>query len=205
MKINYLAIIGLFVITSSSSFAADLEKGKTVSAMCAACHGADGNSTNPIWPKIAGQHANYIVKQLHDFKSGARVNAQMQPIAASLSDEDMANVAAYYANQKSKPGKADPEFIELGEKIYRAGNHETHVPACMACHGPAGAGNPGASYPAVAGQHAEYTIKQLNAFDIEDRENDHNSKDTNNVMRKVVGPMTKAEIEAVAEYIQGLH
>lgn len=205
MRINYLAIIGFLAITCNSVFAADLDKGKALSATCAACHGADGNSTNPMWPKIAGQHANYIVKQLHDFKSGARVNAQMQPIAANMSDEDMENVAAYFANQKSKPGKANPELIPLGEKIYRAGNPETKVPACMSCHGPAGAGNPGASYPAVAGQHAAYTIKQLNAFDVEDRENDHNSKDTNNVMRKVVGPMTKAEIEAVAEYIQGLH
>jgi cytochrome c553 len=200
MKINYLAIIGLLMVMSSSGYAGDPANGKTLSATCAACHSVDGNSVSPIWPKIAGQHANYITKQLKDFKSGDRVNAQMAPMVASLSDEDMTDLAAYFSSKKIKLGSAKPELIELGQKIYRAGDAEAGVAACMACHGPSGAGNPGALYPALAGQHAEYTKVQLKAFKAEERSND-----VNNVMRTIAGSMTNEQIEAVSEYIQGLH
>jgi len=188
------------VLISSNSYAGDPAKGKTLSQTCAACHSIDGNSVTPIWPKLAGQHAEYIVKQLQDFKEGKRVNAQMAPMVASLSDQDMADIAAYFAGQKIKPGSAKPELIELGQSIYRAGDAEAGIPACMACHGPAGAGNPGALYPALAGQHAAYTAMQLKMFKSEERNND-----ANNVMQSIAGLMNNAQIEAVSEYIQGLH
>lgn len=200
MKIKYLAIVSLVLIASNLSYAADPAKGKTLAATCGACHGADGNSVNPAWPKLAGQHAEYTYKQLTDFKAGNRVNAQMAPMVAPLSEQDMADLAAYFSTQKIKKGAANPELIELGEKIYRAGDAESGVAACMACHGPSGAGNPGALYPALSGQHAEYTKIQLHAFKAGERGND-----ANKVMRTIAASMTEAQIEAVSEYIQGLH
>ncbi len=200
MKKYCLTLISLLILVSNYSYAGDPAKGKTLSQTCAACHSADGNSLLPVWPKLAGQHAEYIVKQLNDFKDGKRVNAQMAPMVASLGEEDMADLAAYYASQKIKPGSAKPELISSGQTIYRAGDAESGIPSCMACHGPSGAGNPGALYPALAGQHAEYTILQLKAFKAEERNND-----INKVMRSIASSMTNAQIEAVSEYIQGLH
>lgn len=200
MKIYCLTIISFFMLATNAAYAGDPAKGKTLSQTCAACHNVDGNSLNPVWPKIAGQHTDYLVKQLKDFKEGKRVNSQMAPMVASLSDEDMEDIAAYFSSQTVKPGAANPELIEAGQKLYRAGDAKAGIPACMACHGPSGAGNPGALYPALAGQHAEYTILQLKAFKAEERNND-----ANKVMRLIAGPMTNAQIEAVSEYIQGLH
>jgi cytochrome c553 len=200
MKIYYLTIISFLMLCSGYSYAGDPANGKTLSQTCAACHNVDGNSLNPVWPKLAGQHAGYLAKQLKDFKEGKRNNAQMAPMVAALSEQDMEDIGAYFASQKIKFGSAKPELIELGQKIYRAGDAETGVPACMACHGPAGAGNPGALYPALAGQHAQYTALQLQAFKSEERSNDDN-----NVMRSITAPMTNEQIEAVSEYIQGLH
>lgn len=201
MKNYYLTVISLLMLASSHSFAAggDPAKGKTLSATCAACHSADGNSVNPVWPKLAGQHASYIVKQLKDFKAGNRVNAQMTAMVAPLTDQDMEDIGAYFASQKTTLGAANPELIELGEKLYRAGDSENGVAACMACHGPNGAGNPAALYPALSGQHATYTDAQLKMFKTEERSND-----ANKIMRTIAGPMTKQQIEAVSEYIQGL-
>lgn len=199
MKIYYLMAISLLMLTSYSSYAGDLAKGKALSATCAACHSADGNSVNPVWPKLAGQHASYLIKQLNDFKDGNRVNPQMAPMGASLSEDDILNLAAYFSSQTIKHGSANPDLIKAGEKIYRAGDAENGVPACMACHGPAGTGNPGALYPALAGQHAAYTSIQLKAFKAEERNND-----LDNVMRVVAGSMSDQQIEAVSEYIQGL-
>jgi cytochrome c553 len=202
MKKYYITAISLILLISANSYAAggDAIKGKTLSQTCAACHNIDGNSVNPIWPKIAGQHTSYIVKQLKNFKDGKRVNAQMTGMVAALSDQDMEDIAAYFASQKPKYGSADPESIELGQKIYRAGDSESGVPACMACHGPAGNGNPGALYPTLAGQHATYTATQLKMFKTEERNNDENK-----VMRTIAGPMTDEQIDAVSQYIQGLH
>ena len=193
-------IISLFSLASLNLYAeGDVAAGKEKSQVCAACHGVDGNSPNPVWPKLAGQHAEYIVKQLNDYKSGARENAQMSPMAVNLNDQDMQDLAVYYSSQKIKHGKADPAALELGEKIYRAGSIEAGVPACTACHGPNGRGNPAAQYPALGGQHAAYTQVQLNAFRDSTRTNDSHS-----VMRTIVGRMTDEEIKAVSEYIQGL-
>ncbi len=200
MKKYYLMAISLLMLASNYSYAGDPAKGESLAKTCAACHSMDGNSVNPVWPKLAGQHASYIAKQINDFKAGNRINAQMAPMVAPLSEDDIADLAAYFSSKKIKHGTANPELIETGQKLYRAGDAETGVPACMACHGPAGTGNPAAIYPALAGQHADYTIIQLKAFKSGERSND-----TNKIMQTVAAPMTDAQIEAVSQYIQGLH
>lgn len=174
--------------------------GKAASTTCAACHGADGNSSNPVWPKLAGQGEPYLIKELHDFKSGKRKNPIMNPMAASLSDQDIANLATYFNSQKRTLGAADPKLVEVGQKIYRGGDAQSGVPACMACHGPAGEGNPQARYPALGGQHAEYVAAQLKAFRSGQRANDPAS-----MMRTIAARMTDSQIDAVASYVQGLH
>ena len=167
---------------------------------CAACHGPDGNSPTPAFPKIAGQHAGYLEKQLTEYKNGTRVNATMNGMAAPLSEQDIADLAAYFASQTGTIGTADPDKVELGESIYRAGNPATGVSACAACHSPTGVGNPMANFPSLQGQHADYTVLQLQHFRSGERANDAGA-----MMRGVAGKMTDAEIEAVAQYIQGLN
>jgi cytochrome c553 len=160
----------------------------------------DGNSVVPEFPKLAGQHAGYISKQLADFKEMKRKNDIMFGMAAALSEEDMADLAAFYAAQTTAPGAAaDESLVALGKAIYRGGNMQSGVPACMGCHGPEGAGNPTANYPQLAGQHAQYTLAQLNAFHSGSREND-----SNKMMRAVAVRMTAKEMEAVANYIATL-
>ena len=191
--------IFLFIF-SCHVYAGDVAAGKEKSALCAACHGTDGNSVNPVWPKLAGQHSEYILKQLKDFKAGKRNNIQMNPLVATLSEEDMQDLAAYFSSQKTKIGYASAESLEMGEKIYRAGDASKGLAACMSCHGATGAGNPAASYPSLSGQHAEYTKIQLLAFRDNKRTND-----TNKAMQIVSEKMTTDEIDAVSNYIQGLH
>ena len=181
--------------------AGDPEAGKLKSSQCAACHGADGNSVNPEWPKLAGQHAGYLVKQLSYFEKGERENATMKPMASVLDEQGREDVAAYYASQSVKTGTADPELVALGEKIYRSGNAESGVAPCMGCHGPNGAGNPAALYPALRGQHAKYTELQLHGFAEGKRVNENSVK----MMQLLASRMTNREIRAVASYIQGLH
>jgi len=181
--------------------AGDPEAGKTKSAACAACHGADGNSVNPEWPKLAGQHESYIVKQLSYFVDGERENATMKPMAGGLSEQDREDLGAYYASQTVSPGAADPELVVLGEKLYRSGNPESGVAPCMGCHGPNGAGNPAARYPALRGQHAKYVENQLHGFAEGKRVNENAVK----MMQILASRMTNREIRAVASYIQGLH
>lgn len=188
---------GAQVETTSS---AATSPGKQSIEACAACHGADGNSTNSAWPKLAGQHVDYIIKQLNDFKEGKRSNPLMSPVAENLTEQDMQSLADTFSSKEIKPGQANPEKLVLGKKIYRAGNSDAGVPACLACHGPTGRGNPAAKYPALAGQHAEYTEMQLNAFRSDTRTNDANA-----AMRNVVDRMSDDEIKAVSQYIQGLH
>lgn len=187
------------VFTATANAAGDATAGKAKSAMCASCHGADGNSVNPEWPKLAGQHAQYLVKQLADFKAGRRNNALMAPMAAGLSDDDMANLAAYFTSQTQTMGEADPALVDAGEAIYRGGNKTSGVAACMACHGPNGAGMPQANFPHLAGQHAKYIEIQLKAFRAGQRDNDAGA-----MMRNIAAKMTDDEIKAVASYIQGL-
>lgn len=178
----------------------DTTAGESKSEPCAACHGPDGNSLVPEWPKLAGQNAAYISGQLAAFKSGAREDVNMNSITASLSEQDMEDLGAYYAGQIVEIGAADPDLVDAGQALYRGGNAVTGVPACMACHGPSGAGNPAAGYPALSGQHAAYTAKQLRAYRSESR-----STDTAAVMRTIAGRLSEAEIDAVASYIAGLH
>lgn len=173
---------------------------KIVTGVCAACHGADGNSVITTNPKLAGQHPEYIAKQLANFKAGERKNPVMSGMAATLSPEDMANVAAYFGEQKTKAGNTKTNGVgSLGEKIYRAGIAGVGVPACASCHGATGAGVP-VQFPRVGGQHADYVVAQLKAFYTGERAND-NAK----VMRTIAAKMTDADMAAVADYIQGLH
>ena len=192
--------IALAVSSMGAMAAGDAAAGKAKSATCVACHQADGNSTNPEWPKIAGQGAKYLVKQLKDYKSGARVNAVMQGMVAALSEQDMEDLAAYFASQNTTGGFVSEENYELGKRIYQGGNLATGVPACSACHGPAGKGNPAGAMPALGGQHALYTATQLKAFRSKMRAND-----ANGMMRGSARWLSDEEIEAVSEYIGGLH
>lgn len=179
---------------------ANAQGGREKAAVCAACHGADGNSANAEWPKLAAQNASYIRAQLAAFKSGSRQNALMSPMATGLSAEDMSLLGDFFSSQKIQPGTAKKELLGAGQKIYRGGNAATGVPACMACHGPRGSGNPAAAYPALQGQHAVYTANQLKAY-----KNGERTTDANSIMRTIAGRMSGAEIEAVASYLEGLH
>ncbi len=179
--------------------AADIEAGKTKSALCMACHGADGNSINVIWPNLAGQHASYTEKQLKEFKAGKRVNATMQGMVAALTEEDMVNLAAYYESQAPKAVKFDESLLAQGQDIYRGGITETSVAACMGCHSPAGTGNGPAAYPTLKGQHPEYIVAQLKSFKEGQRAND-----AGKMMRNVANRMSDAEMQAVAAYIAAL-
>jgi len=191
-----LALSGLMTFTAN---AGDIEAGKAKSAVCAACHGADGNSTNAAWPSLAGQHASYIYKQLQDFKAGRRNDATMTGMVALLNDEDMKNVAAYYESQQAKGVAFDGELIPTGENIYRGGITETSVAACMGCHAPSGKGNGPAGWPSLIGQHPEYIVTQLKAFKEGTRAND-----TGNMMRNVSVRMSEMEMKSVAAYIAGI-
>ena len=190
----------LCAVWTTALAAGDAAAGQAKSATCVACHGADGNSNmNPQWPKLAGQHPGYTIKQLQNFKNGERNNAQMAPMAANLSDQDMADLAAYYASQTLQPGYTNADLAAVGEAIYRGGDLSRNVPACTGCHGPAGNGNSAAKFPSLAGQHAAYTVLQLNTFRAGERGND-----LNGMMQAVAANMTDEQIEAVASYIQGL-
>jgi cbb3-type cytochrome c oxidase subunit III len=176
----------------------DLAKGEaSFTAVCAACHGADGNSGTPAFPKLAQQHPEYIVKQLQEFKSDKRANAIMKGFASALSDEDMKNIAYWVSSKKAKPGFAsDKNLVMLGERIYRGGIADRQVPACAGCHSPNGAGIP-AQFPRLAGQHADYGVAQLTAFRDGVRKNSPQMSD-------VAAKMNDREIKAVADYIAGL-
>ncbi len=181
--------------------AADASNGQKLSATCAACHGADGNSVNPDWPKLAGQGEKYIIKQLHDFRADKRADPVMSAQAKGIkSDSDIADLAAYFSSKKTKLGSGNPDKVALGEAIYRGGNLTSGVAACSGCHGPTGAGNPAAKFPKIAGQQIKYVVKQLKSFKSATRNNDPGK-----MMRNIAIKMTDAEMEAVAEYIAGLH
>jgi len=176
----------------------DLNAGSSkFAATCASCHNADGNSAIPANPKLAGQHPEYILAQLQAFKSGKRANPVMSGMVASLTDDDMRNIAYWAAAQKPKAGFAkNKELVAIGEKIYKGGIADRQVPACAGCHSPSGAGIP-SQYPRLGGQHAEYTATQLSAFRDGTRKN-------NAVMTAVTAKMNDKEIKAVADYIAGL-
>jgi cytochrome c553 len=179
-----------------------IEAGRAKSATCAACHGVDGNSVTPDWPMLAGQHASYIVRQLRAFKVGERTDVTMKPFADMLSEQDMLDLAVYFEAQTPTPKGADPALVTLGQQIYRGGVPARGVAACIACHGPDGAGNPLAAYPRISFQHAAYTTKQLNLYAAGDRRSD---VDVNQMMRNVAELLFEDEIRALASYVQGLN
>ncbi len=178
----------------------DPAAGKAASAICAGCHGVDGVSAIPANPNLAGQGSPYLLKQLKEFKSGARQNAIMAGMVATLDENAMSDLAAYYAEQAPAQGVSADENLKLGRDIYRGGIAAIGVPACASCHGPAGAGNDAAKFPRLSGQHADYTASALKQFRSGERAND-----ANKMMRMVAARLSDAEIAALANYIQGLY
>lgn len=197
-----LSLCGSLAAVSAQAQEGSVEAGRTKSGTCAACHGVDGNSVTPDWPMLAGQHASYIVRQLRAFKNGERTDVTMKPFADLLSDQDVLDVAAYFAAQTPTPKGADPTLVNLGQQIYRGGVPERGIAACIACHGPEGTGNPLAAYPRISGQHAAYTTKQLNAYAAGERRSDI---EMNQMMRNIAGLLFEDEIRALASYVQGLN
>jgi cytochrome c553 len=177
------------------------EAGGGKAAVCGACHGPGGNSSNPEWPKLAGQHSAYLYDQLQLLKSGARKAPVMMPQATNLSDQDMRDVSAYFAAQKPTPGVGSPDSIKLAQKLFRAGDAQRGLPACAACHGPQGSGNAAAKYPRIGGQHAKYAAARLRALKSETASAHAGTV----VMAAVAAKLTDAEIEALASYVNGLH
>jgi cytochrome c553 len=201
-----LAVFGCMLVFSNLSaqtgaVTGSADAGRDKSATCAACHGVDGNSPAAEWPSLAGQHASYIVQQLRAFQSGERDEITMTPFAAGLSEQDMADIAAYYEAQTPVPRGADPEHVSLGERIYRGGIADRGVAACIACHGPSGRGNPLAAYPVVSGQHANYTFNTLRQYAAGERRSDQGM---GQVMRDIAAALREDEMRAVASYMQGL-
>ena len=185
----------------------DLAKAKQiVDQLCAACHGADGNSPSPANPSIAGQNADYITLQLAHYQSGIRPNAVMQSMVAKLTPEEMQALGIFFAQQTAKISAAkDKELVAAGGKIFRGGNAASGVPACAACHSPDGAGIP-KRYPRVSGQHSDYTLAQLKAFKSGERGADKEGKDVNGrVMSQIASRMSEREMQAVADFTAGLH
>lgn len=196
-------LIGLtltFGLTGLAHAAGDAAAGESKAAVCAACHGSNGVSVVPNWPNLAGQGANYLTKQLTDIRDGRRTVIEMGPFVADLSDQDIRDIAAYYAQQPANLGQTDPALAERGRDLYRAGDLAKGIPACTACHLPNGNGNRLASFPAVSGQHPTYTVTQLKAFRDGTRTNDPGS-----MMSLIAEKMSDAEMEAVASYMYGLH
>ena len=208
MKIKY----GSILLTAGLALAAvqaqaeslvegDIDAGKAKSTVCSACHGAEGNSVSPMWPNIAGQNAKYMVKQLNAFKAGSRSDPLMTSQAMLLSDQDMKDVAVFYESLPAVAQEvADPSLVARAEALYRGGNSEEGIAACLACHGPTGRGNPAAAYPALNGQHAAYTAKQLRDYAAGTRTSD----DPTHNMRDIAERMSKEDIQALASYMQGL-
>lgn len=208
-KILSTAFFAVGLIVAVPAMAGDAAAGKALTTACAACHGADGNSMAPTFPKLAGLGEKYLLKQLEDIKSGTRVVPEMTGQLANLSQADLENIAAYYASKEMglAGSKDDKELLELGAKIYRSGNKDIGVPACIGCHSPTGAGNAPAGFPKLGGQHADYIAKQLKDFRAGAEYTDkgrHNDGDTR-IMRSGVARMSDKEIDAVANYIAGLH
>jgi len=195
-----LSMVAVLGWSGTALAAGSKEAGQAKAATCSACHGMDGNSVNPEWPSLASQHASYISKQLKNFKANQRSNLLMSPMAMTVSDQDVEDLAAYFSSQALHPtGETEPSKLKLGQRVYRAGNVAAKVPACAACHGPTGAGVPTAVYPRIGGQHATYVALQLRAYKAGTRNNDPNS-----TMRTVAAGLSEDEIDAVASYVQGL-
>ncbi|MBA1431194.1 cytochrome c4 [Pseudomonas fluorescens] len=190
-------------ITGVAHAAGDATAGQAKAAVCGACHGPDGNSPAPNFPKLAGQGERYLVKQMQDIKSGKRTVLEMTGLLSNTSDQDMADIAAYFASQKGSVGAADPKLVARGEKLFRGGDLDKGLPACTGCHSPNGVGNAAAGFPHLSGQHAGYIAKQLTDFRKEEsgRANDGDAM----TMRTIARKLSDEDIAAISSYIQGLH
>jgi len=214
-SVSLAAAVVFAAFAASSASAADAVKGSaeagaTKAAVCTACHGVNGNSTNPEWPNLAGQNAAYVREQLAMFKARKRNNPVMQPIVDPMTEQDFADVAEYFATQTPTGGEADPSYWKAGEQLYKAGDVSRNIPACTACHGPAGQGNAGAGYPALRAQHSVYTVKQLQDYLTKNRYRDGNDANTVNATRNsammttIASRLTPEDIRNVASFLQGL-
>jgi cytochrome c553 len=208
MKIKFASLVATAAmallatqVQAGSLVDGSAEDGKSKALTCTACHGPEGNSVSAMWPNIAGQNAPYLLAQLKAFKDGSRMDPLMSSQAMLLSDQDMADLAVYF---ESLPGAAqavkDASLVDRGEALYRGGNVDKGVAACLACHGPSGDGNPAAKYPALKGQHADYTAKQLRDYAAGTRTTDGKTS----IMRDIAARLSAADIEALSSYVQGL-
>ncbi|KJJ98475.1 cytochrome c4 [Pseudomonas nicosulfuronedens] len=196
--VSLLLTLGLVGVANA---AGDAKAGQAKAAVCGACHGADGNSMAPNFPKLAGQGERYLLKQMHDIKDGKRTVLEMTGLLTNLSDEDLADIAAYFSSQNGSVGAADPKLVAQGEALFRGGKLAEGMPACTGCHNPAGQGNAEAGFPHLGGQHAAYTAKQLTAFREGERTNDGDAM----IMRSIAGKLSNKDIAAISSYIEGLH
>jgi cytochrome c553 len=211
-RICLLSVIGLTPIVAPVVMAAgSAEAGATKAAACLACHGANGNSTNEQWPSLAGQNATYIRSQLKAFHDKTRLDSMnlMPPMAAPLSDQDMDDLAAYFSQQTPTGLEADPSYWKAGQQLYRGGDRARNIPACMACHGPVGRGNPAAGYPALRAQHAVYTVKQLTDYAGDKRYTRNDKGDSSGgpnaeIMHTIAGTLTAEDMRNLASYVQGM-
>ncbi|MGA8136116.1 MULTISPECIES: c-type cytochrome [Pseudomonas] len=188
-------------ITGLAQAAGDAKAGQAKAAVCGACHGPDGNSMAPNFPKLAGQGERYLTKQMQDIKSGKRTVLEMTGLLTNLSDQDLSDIAAYFSSQQGSVGAADPKVVARGEELFRGGKLDQGMPSCIGCHSPNGAGNAAAGFPHLGGQHAQYIAKQLTDFREGNRSNDGDTM----IMRSIAAKMSNKDIEAVSNYVQGLH
>src|SRR5450631_136643 len=193
------ATISGMIVSPSALPAGSVEAGATKAATCQACHGANGNSTNPEWPSLAGIGADYIAEQLKDFKDGKRASPVMMPMAATLTPADMLDLGLYFDSLTNTGLEADPSYWKAGEKLYRGGDHDRGIPACMACHGPTGKGNEPAKFPALRGQQAGYVVKQLNDYAAGTR-----TTGPNGIMQTISKRLSPDDIRNLASYVQGI-
>lgn len=196
-------VVAIFLLLHTACYASNSQLIPDAVKECSRCHTLTGNSTNPRYPKLAGQHADYLRKQLSAFQqgqTGPRPQPIMSAIASKLSNEDINTLAAYFARQKPEAGFAQNWQLDLGRKIYQGGLLDKGIPACSACHHPAGAGNAPANFPRLSGQHAAYIMKQLQNFKQQTRHND-----ARKIMQDIAAKMSPEEMKAVANYISGLH
>jgi len=205
--------VGLSIVqsaTAADSVVGSADAGATKAAVCTACHGVNGNSSNPEWPVLAGQNAAYVREQLAMFKARKRVNEIMYPIVSAMSEQDFADVAAYFAAQTPAGLEADPSYWKAGESLYKSGDVKRNIPACTACHGPSGQGNAGSGYPALRAQHSVYTVKQLQDYLTGNRYRDAtdaavvNQTRNSAMMTTIAARLTPEDIRNLASYLQGL-
>ena len=203
LLVSLLLTLGVAGIAQAAATAVvgDAAAGQAKTAVCGACHGPDGNSMAPNFPKLAGQGDRYLLTQLHEIKDGKRQVLEMTGLLTNLNDQDLADIAAYYSSQKNSVGAADPALVARGEALFRGGDLQKGMPACTGCHSPDGQGNAAAGFPHLGGQHASYIEKQLTDFREGERTNDGDSM----IMRGIAAKLSNKDIKALASYIQGLH